>query len=219
MAAIEKRNIPYWIAAIGFIGLAVVIWGAYYTAPPQTTAYEIIKNLVAPLISPIVAILLPTVLFYLIPLWQTREKLTIELFGTYHTEKMRKARSDAWTYFVVERRSLPSADADARLDAYLTFLTQESDNHPVSAAEFEMYQKLSRVLDFFNIVNTGLERGSLDSSMVRSFLGYYYMWWKDDLLQPLHRRPRVVGKDDPRYEIQWLGELKALDTACRRSAK
>lgn len=214
MPTIEKRNVPYWLAAAGFIGLAAVIGGAYYSAPTGTTPYEVIKSIVVPLFSPVVAILVPTVLFYLIPLWQTREKLTIELFGSFHTEEMRKARSEAWTYFVVERRRLDPKDADARLDGFLAFLTERDINCAVDDLAFEKYQKLSRVLDFFNIVNTGLERGTLDPSMVRSFLGYYYVWWSDELLSALRRRPRVSGKDDPRYELQWLSELKALDSTC-----
>src|SRR5439155_16811945 len=52
-------------------------------------AYDLVRDLFVPLVGPLVAVLIPVVLFYVIPRGQTRQKLALDLCAQYYTEEMR----------------------------------------------------------------------------------------------------------------------------------
>lgn len=199
---------------LGSVMVAIIILaGTAAGAAINKTTYDLIREVFIPLLGSCVAVLIPTVLFYVIPLGQNRQRGAIELFNGYHTEEMRRARNEAWQFFVTERQTLSEKERDQRLDDYLDYLTRPESGRKVSSKLDEIYQKLSRILDFFALVNGSLERGTVDGPMVRSFMGYYYLWWRDEILTPLRNRPERVGKSTWR-KPEWLKPLKALDAVC-----
>ena len=216
----EKRSSPnlYAVIVLIFAGIAAVIVLATIAAGPGQSSYEIVKSVLIPLAGPIIAIIVPTMLFYRLPLVQSQQKTTIDLFSAFHTEEMRGARADAWDYFVIQCRKMSPADHEKRLDGYLDFLTERDVNLSVDKATLCEYQKLSRVLDFFNIVNSCLKRKAADPPMVRSFIGYYYSWWEDELLAHLRKRKRKGTGVGVRHELQWIKSFDELDAVCRSSA-
>ncbi len=209
------RQIPNALKiTIGAVFLAIVILaGSAAGASTEKTVYELIREVFIPLLGSCVAVLVPTVLFYIIPLGQNRQRGAIDLFNGYHTEEMRRARNEAWQFFVTERQILSDKDRDQRLDDYLDYLTRPESGRKVTSKLDEIYQKASRILDFFALVNGTLERGTVDGAMVRSFMGYYYLWWRDEILTPLRNRPERPGTSVWRRP-EWLKALKALDAVC-----
>jgi hypothetical protein len=170
---------------------------------------------VIPLVSPIVALFLPIVLFYVLPLSQNKQRTALELFNVYHSEEMRRARNEAWNYFVTERRTLPDTAQEKRLDDFLSYLTEPEANRIVPPAQDEIYQKASKVLDFFAMVDACLERESVDRGMVRSFIAYYFLWWHDEVVVPLANRP-LKHPESLRFIPLWWGRFAQLQKLCRR---
>src|SRR5262249_48082387 len=163
-----------------------------------------VKDVIVPLVGPIVAIFVPTLLLYVLPLSQNQQKAAVDLFAAYHGENMRESRNLAWKHFVSEARALPEAERARRLDDYLRYLTEPEVNRTVPAETDALYQKTSRVLDFFVMVNDCLERDTVDRNMVRSFLAYYYLWWHDEILVPLRERPLQPSRNLKYYPL-WRG--------------
>jgi len=187
---------------------SVVTWAAREST--GKSSYEFAKDIVLPLVSPLVSILIPTVLFYVIPLSQNRQKAAIELFTSYFDKEMKEARVDAWDYYVTERLALPVAQQDLRLDSYLRFVTDPTYDQQVPKDQHTKMQSLGQVLNYFVIVNAGLEAGLLDKTLTRAFVVHYYLWWREEVFVKLRSRP-VIQSRNPRFRPLWFDDLVELD--------
>ena len=175
------------------------------------SGYDLIKDIVIPLVSPIVAIFIPTILFYVIPLTQNQQKGAIDLFTIYNDEEMRIARNEGWTHFVTDRDYRTERQQQI-LDDFLRYLIESEVSRSIIPATHAIYQRASRVLDFFAVVNGCLERNTVERQMIRTFLGYYYLSWRDEIMIPL--RERSALQPMPRYIPSWWYDLTALDELC-----
>jgi len=171
-----------------------------------------------PLMSMLVAVFLPINLSYLIPMAQNRQKTAMDFYSLYSAEDMRKARNTAWKYFVTEPKSKGGSEKGKRLDDYLCFLTQPESSEAVTPEMHEIYQETSRVLEYFAMINACLERRAVDRDMVRSFIGWYYSWWRDEVMNSLRDRPFMLG-EPARYRPVWWNKLKELDELCDETAQ
>ncbi len=176
--------------------------------------YEIVKDFLIPLIAPVVAIIVPTIFFYIIPSRWNRQSASIALFNSFFSEDMRRARLEAWTYFVTENNVVTSANINERLDSFLMYLIEPATNKRLEQSQHDIFQKISRVLDFFAIVEGCLERRVVEPQMVRAFLSYYYLWWRDMVMIPLRSRPLSQAKP-MRVVPMWWHALPSLDAICR----
>ena len=75
--------------------------------------------------------------------------------------------------------------------------------------------KTSRVLDFFSLVNGCLARGVTDPDIVRDFLIFYHLWWRDEIMDPLRKTQRIVA-DHPKIKPVWWEPLAYLDALGER---
>lgn len=209
------RQIPRALRLVAGLMLAAVagliLWAGL--SAQGKSSYEFAKDVVIPLFSPIVAIFLPTLLFYVIPMMQNQQKGALDLFTAFSSEEMRHARNEAWVHFIIECHDLSPTEQNRRLDDFLHHLFEPEGQRTVTPETHEIYQKVSKVLDFFAIVNACLRRKTVDKGMVRSFMAYYYLMWRDEIMTPLrHRPPRANAQD--RYKPIWWDEMRALDELC-----
>ncbi len=172
--------------------------------------YELVKDLFVPLVGPLVAVLIPVVVLYVIPFSQGRQRLSLDLCAVYFAEEMRDARLVAWQHFITEQRQLPPVRRAERLNHYLDYLSRPEVHRSVDRATDLVYQKTSRVLDFFAIVNGCVARGSADPDVVRDFLLFYYLWWRDEVLDPMRRTQRI-RPGEVKALPSWWGPLSSLD--------
>ena len=211
----SKGLIPAGLLLVLSIALA-----AFFTQ--GRPVYTFLKEVVVPLVGPSIAILVPLFLFYSIPLAQSRQKTTIELFNAYHGEDMRDARAKAWKFFVTDRLQKDSAGAEEVLDNYLRYLADGPTNRRVAIQLHEEYQRLGRVLDFFAVVDDCLAKKTVDPDMVRTFIKYYFVWWNDEAMIPLrrarnsfHERHPPARQISPSFSIHWLSGLGTLEEVCK----
>lgn len=181
----------------------------------EKSSYDLIKDVVIPMLGPVVAICIPTILLYVIPLSQNQQKTAIDLFNIYNDEDMRVARNEGWKHFVTDRLAHSPAERDRTLDDFLRFLAEPDVNRMIDPVVHAVYQKTSRVLDFFGVLDHCLERNTVAREMIHSFFGYYYQWWRDEIIAPLRSRARSEHSE-PRYLPAWWRELKYLDSLCER---
>ena len=80
-------------ALSGIISLVLVLLVAALFAAEGKNQYELLKDLFVPLIGPVVAVLIPLVVLYVIPSGQSREKFALDLCAQYYHEEMRIARN------------------------------------------------------------------------------------------------------------------------------
>lgn len=195
----------------GVVGLVVLV--AVLLAE-EKRPYELVKDLLLPLVGPVVAVLVPTLLLYVIPRNQSREKLALDLCAQYYTEEMRNARNIGWEHFVTaQQRETPIRRAE-RLNAFLDYMTNPEAHRGIDPKTDEVYQKATRILDFFAMVDACLLRGAADPGIVRSFLLYYYVWWRDEILEPL-RKTRRITPNGAKTTPPWWGPMTQLDKLAR----
>jgi hypothetical protein len=163
-----------------------------------------------PLVGPLVAVLVPTILLYVIPYGQDRQKTALELCGQFLGEEMRDSRNTGWRHFVTEQRELPPVRRAERLAHFLDYLSRQEVHRTVSPELDAVYQKVNRVLDFFALVNGCLLRGAADSGMVRDFFLFYYLHWRDEIMDPLRKTSRLAGPVPA-----WWPPLTALDALAK----
>jgi hypothetical protein len=179
------------------------------TAHGKST-YELVKDLFLPLVSPLVAVLIPVIVLFIIPYGQSRQKLSMELCGLYFSEEMRDSRNQGWRFFVTEQRQLSPIRRAERLNHYIDYLSDPETHRSIDPDMDVIYQKLSRVLDFFAIVNGCLQRGTADEDIVRDFLLFYYLWWRDEIMIPLRKTQRIQT-NDPKIKPVWWDPMPELD--------
>ena len=195
-------------AVVGLIVLAALVLAE------EKRPYELVKDLLLPLVGPVVAVLVPTLLLYVIPRNQSREKFALDLCAQYYTEEMRNARNVGWEHFVTsQQRETPARRAE-RLNAFLDYMTNPEAHRGIDPRTDEVYQKATRILDFFALVDACLHRGAADPEIVRSFLLYYYVWWRDEILEPL-RQTRRITATDPKTKPPWWDPMTQLDKLAR----
>jgi hypothetical protein len=197
-------------ALSGIISLVLVLLVAALFAAEGKNQYELLKDLFVPLIGPVVAVLIPLVVLYVIPNGQSRERFALDLCGQYYSEEMRISRNVSWQHFVVTQRNLPPVRRAEALNHFLDYLTNPETHRGIEPAMDEVYQKASRILDFFALVNECVGRGTADRDIVRSFLLYYYLWWRDEILDPLRKTRRIVT-DHPKFRPLWWTPMIYLD--------
>lgn len=212
----QSLNLPRVLVST-FAGLAALVGLVVLVAvllAEEKRPYELVKDLVLPLIGPVVAVLVPTLLLYVIPRNQSREKLALDLCAQYYTEEMRHARNVGWEHFVTaQQRETPVRRAE-RLNAFLDYMTNPEANRGTDPKTDEVYQKATRILDFFALVDSCLLRGAADPAIVRSFLLYYYIWWRDEILEPL-RKTRRITATGPKTKPAWWDPMTQLDKLAR----
>lgn len=205
-------NLPrVLVSALG--GLAAVVGLIVLVAllvAEEKRPYELVKDLLLPLVGPVVAVLVPTLLLYVIPRNQSRERFALDLCAQYYTEEMRNARNTAWEHFVTsQHRETPARQVERR-NIFLDYMTSPEAHRGIDPKQDEVYQKATRILDFFALVDACLARGAADPDIVRSFLLYYYVWWRDEILDPL-RRCRQLNTDSPKTKPPWWDAMAQLD--------
>ncbi len=179
------------------------------------TLYEVVRDLFVPLVGPLVAVLIPVVLLFVIPFNQNRQRLSLDLCTQYFGEEMRDARNTGWQQFVTQQRQLPPIRRAERLNHFLDYLSNPEVHRAVDPVTDAIYQKTSRVLDFFSLVNGCLARGVADPDIVRDFLIFYYLWWRDEIMDPLRKTQRIVA-DHPKIKPVWWEPLVYLDALGER---
>lgn len=198
---------------LGLAGIAaavILLLAAGVAAADGRTGYELIRDLFVPLIGPLVAVLIPVIVLFVIPLGQSRQRLALDLCTQYFGEEMRDARNVGWRHFVTEQWQLPPARRAERLGHFLDYLSDPEVHRSVDPATDAVYQKASRVLDFFALVNGCLARGAADPEITRDFLLFYYLWWRDEIMDPL-RGARRIAADHPKVRPVWWDPLTHLD--------
>jgi hypothetical protein len=208
-----RPNLPTRALVLGLGGVAVPVLTLLAVAvlvSEGKSAYELIKDLFVPLVGPLVAVLIPVLIFVVIPLGQNRQKLALDLCAQYFGEEMRTARNVGWRLFVTEQRKLPPVRRAERLNHFLDYLSDPEVHRSVDPRTDADYQRTSRVLDFFALVNGCLARGAADPELVRDFLLYYYLWWRDEIMDPL-RKTRRLTADQPKAKPAWWEPLVELD--------
>ncbi len=198
---------------LGLAGIAaavILLLAAGVAAADGRTGYELIRDLFVPLIGPLVAVLIPVIVLFVIPLGQSRQRLALDLCTQYFGEEMRDARNVGWRHFVTEQGQLPPARRAERLGHFLDYLSDPEVHRSVDPATDAVYQKASRVLDFFALVNGCLARGAADPEITRDFLLFYYLWWRDEIMDPL-RGARRIAADHPKVRPVWWDPLTHLD--------
>ena len=202
-------------AAVGVAVPVVCVLAAGVAAAEGKTAYEVVKDLFVPLFGPLVAVLIPVVVLFVIPSHQTRQRLALDLCAQYYLEEMRDARNVGWHHFVTEQRGLPPVRRAERLHAFLDYLSRAEAHRTVDPDTDAIYQKTSRVLDFFALVDGCLARGSADPDLVRDFLLFYYVWWRDEIMDPLRNTRRAPAPGPVRPS--WWAPLARLDALAARA--
>ena len=181
--------------------------------------HQAFKEYFIPLLAPLVAIIVPTILFYVIPRRWQRYNLALAFFDKFNTEEMRQARLDAWAYFVTELTADDNARRLQRLREFIEYLHEPEIGRRIDRATHDVYQKASRVLDFFAIVDGSLGRQVVEPRMLRSFLAYYYRWWREMIFEPIwHQRGQGTTADTQHLPI-WYGGLDPLDRLCGIKAR
>jgi hypothetical protein len=187
------------------------------------TGYQFFKEFVIPLAPAFVSLVVPIVVFYVIPLRWNRRQLALDLFSSFYGEEMRHARAQAWEYFIgALQESTPAGSPGAvprspRLRMFLQYLAEPATHLRIAPPEHEVFQKASRVLDFFTVVDGCIGRKTIDEGMVRDFLRYYYLWWRQEMLEPL--RDENYPFPDQRLKPRWLRHLRHLDRTCEFEPK
>jgi len=197
-------------ALSGIVCLVLVLLAAALTAAEGKNQYELLKDLFVPLIGPVVAVLIPIMVLYVIPSGQSREKFALDLCGQYYSEDMRIARNVGWQHFVVAQRNHPPEERARSMHHFLDYLTNPETHRGIDPRVDEVYQRASRILDFFALVNECVGRGTADRDIVRSFLLYYYLWWRDEILEPL-RQTRAIATRHPKFRPIWWDSMVYLD--------
>jgi hypothetical protein len=200
---------PTKALAVGLAGLAVpvaVLLAVGVAAADGKSRYELIRDLFVPLVGPLVAVLVPTILLYVIPYGQDRQKTALALCGQFLGEEMRDGRNTGWRHFVTEQRELPAVRRAERLAHFLEYLARQEVSRTVSPELDAVYQKTNRVLDFFALVNGCVARGTVDPDVVRDFFLFYYLHWRDEIMDPLRKAGRL-----PAPVPAWWPPLAALD--------
>ncbi len=194
---------------LGLAGLAVpvgLLLAVGVAAAEGRSRYELLRDLFVPLVGPLVAVLVPTILLYVIPFGQDRQKTALDLCGRFLGEEMRDARNTSWRYFVTEQGELPVGRRTDRLAHFLLYLHRQEVHRTVGPELDAVYQKVNRVLDFFALVNGCVQRGAADPELVRDCLMFYYVHWRDEILDPLRQ-----GGDFEVARPAWWPPLTALD--------
>ena len=204
----QSRALLAAVAGVAIPTLGVVALGLM--AAHDKSAYDLIKDLFVPLAGPLVAVLIPVAVLAILPAGQTRNKLALDLCTAYYQEEMREARNVAWQHFVTEQRALPPMRRAERLHEFIDYLTSPEVHRGIDPKIDAIYQKTQRVLDYFGLVNGCLARSTADPDLVRDFLFYYYLWWRDEIMEPLRKTRRVADNAVGVRPVWWPG-LPYLD--------
>lgn len=198
------------VGLAGIAAVVVLLLAAGIVAADGKTGYELVKDLFVPLIGPLVAVLIPVLVLYVLPLGQSQQRLSLDLCTQYFGEEMRDARNVGWRHFVTEQRKLPPVRRAERLNHFLDYLSEPEVHRSVDPLTDAVYQKTSRVLDFFALVNGCVARGVADPEIARDFLLFYYLWWRDEIMEPLRKTHRIAA-DHPKVKPVWWEPLAHLD--------
>jgi hypothetical protein len=113
--------------------------------------YQVAKDLLVPLIAPAVAIIVPTIVFFVIPRRRDRQKAALDLFAAFWAEDMRQCRHEAWAYLVTQVNNNPE-ERNKRFDQFLDLLTSDRVTTSVTPEAAHVLLKASWVLDYLAVV-------------------------------------------------------------------
>lgn len=208
MRRLFPRALFLTLASIGVMVFMILLVGL--KTGQEKHIYELVKDLLVPLIGPMVAVLIPLLIFVVLPLGQSREKFALDLCNQYYTEEMRESRNTGWEHFVTSQRKLPPVRRAERLNHFMEYLTNPEAHRSIDPEQDRIYQKATRVMDFFALVNVCLARGTADPEIVRSFLLYYYLWWRDEIMDPLRKTRRITG-NAAKFTPLWWANMTYID--------
>jgi hypothetical protein len=171
--------------------------------------YQLAKDFLVPLAAPTVAIVVPVIIFLILPRARDRRRTALDLFTAYNTEDMRTTRNQVWAYFVSEVAGNPQ-ERNKRFDQYLDYLTEMRWNSVLAPETMAIFQKTSRVLDYFVFVEACLRNGLANQCLIRCFLAHFYLWWREAFIVPLRQR-RQIETCNPRCVPLWWHPLINLD--------
>jgi hypothetical protein len=171
--------------------------------------YQIVKDFLVPLIAPTVAIIVPTILFFVIPRKRDRQKTALDLFTAFTAEEMRKSRLEVWAYFVTQVNGNLD-EQNKRFDQYLDYLTEDRGTASITTEVMDLFLKTSRVLDYFVFVEACVQQRLVNEELIRSFLAGFYLWWRDKFMVPMRKRRHHETKN-PRFLPLWWRPLVHLD--------
>jgi hypothetical protein len=171
--------------------------------------YQFVKDFLLPLMGPAVAIIVPVLIFVILPRARDRRRTALDLFTAYTADDMRTARNEVWAYFVSEVAGNPQ-EQDRRFNQYLDYLTEKRWGTIQAPETLVVFQKSSRVLDYFVFVEACLRHGMANKCLIRCFLANFYLWWRDEVMAPL-RQLRQIDTSHPRYVPLWWRPLIHLD--------
>jgi hypothetical protein len=101
-------------------------------------------------------------------------------------------------------------EQDNRFDQYLDYLTELRWSTVLAPETMAVFQKSSRVLDYFVFVEACLRHGLANESLIRCFLAHFYLWWREAVMVPLRQR-RQIDTSNPRCVPLWWRPLFHLD--------
>jgi hypothetical protein len=185
------------------------------TAGAGRPTYELLRELFVPMIGPLVAVFIPLMLFFILPMGENRQKTALDLCQHYFSEEMREARNTGWRYFVIDQRRANESIRAERHEWFYKYLTNPEAHGEMEPGLDIIFQKAARVLDFFALVNEVLGRHSADAGIVKSFLVYYYLWWRDEIMVPM-RTHHTIDTNDLKVKPGWWDPLVHLDRLAKR---
>ena len=89
-------------------------------------------------------------------------------------------------------------------------LTSRQATSTLTSSQLTLLDGRSIYLDFFGLVNGCVARGVADPDMVRDFLLFYYLWWRDEIMEPMRKTLRIEA-DHPKVKPVWWVPLRHLD--------
>ncbi len=173
--------------------------------------YYSLRDLVIPFLAPLLALCSAYIFFYHLPNRQRTRQLALELFRTFMSEEMRQSRSDVWFYFVAEP---DAAEKEKRWKAFIEYATQPLASAGITPTQLTTFQRTAHVLEFFALIELCLRDKSVDPHMIREALGYYYIWWKDELQKPLVQNSGLPQQPSMKTHMIWAQKFPHLDALC-----
>ena len=70
--------------------------------------------------------------------------------------------------------------------------------------------RMPLIINVLALVNGCVARGVADPDIVRDFLLFYYLWWRDEIMDPMRRTQRLIT-DHPKVKPVWWERLSHLD--------
>jgi hypothetical protein len=160
----------------------------------------LLKDWVVPLVGPAVSVIVALLFIWLVPRRQKKRDLVIDLWKTYNTDEMQKARREAWR-FTNGVASNPTSTqwVEPFWDWSLIIGTQKH-----GPDEAEKFHQLQMVFDFFATCDQCLLLGEVDERLLKATLGYYFSRWAHILETHVRQNPPDRSLRESARRPAWL---------------